>query len=676
MSKASLTASLRTPSKSASLFPSRLPGSLLWRPEQSVTKPRVWYERAVHRLVGMGQRWYWRNRSPVNTYLLRIKAKDQELQALSESALRIRVQALRQQVLRHGYCQATLSEAFALIREAAGRTLGMRHFDSQLRGGLVMFMGRVAEMATGEGKTLTATLPAAAAALAGIPVHVITVNDYLAERDAEEMQPLYEWLGLTLGCIRQGMSPDERRAIYACDITYCTNKELVFDYLKDHLIIKQSTHSTYRHSERLKGNKCFDQDLMLRGLHFAIVDEADSVCMDEARTPLIISGEIQHNEEQERVYHQAVMIARQLEVDTHFEKNDRLRFLQLTEKGERQIDDMSAHMGTYWVGRVRRYEIVRQALTAIFFFERDRHYLVRDGKVQIIDEHTGRVMPDRTWERGLHQLIETKEGVDITAPRETLARISYQKFFRRYHWLAGMTGTASEVVNEFWQIYDLPVIAIPTHHPLRREWYRDTLCNTEDDKLEAIAEAARRQVLKGRSVLVGTSTVGASERIAERLQALGVDHYLLNAKQDAEEAEIIAEAGQPGRVTIATSMAGRGTDIKLHAEVEAAGGLHVILTELQEASRIDRQLAGRCARFGDPGSVELILSLEDEWLARAWYRNWIVKVSNYSFGRSMAVWLMRRAQAKLERRHSRIRHRLLKADEREGEVLAFTAGNL
>ncbi len=657
-------------------FPSRLPASLLWRPEHVVEKPRRWYERYIHQLLGWGQRWRWRLRSPVDVYLAAAESMDQSLQSLSDDELRQAVLALRQQVLRRGYCEQTLPQAFALIREVSGRTLGMRHFDSQLRGGLIMFMGGVAEMATGEGKTLTATLPAAAAALAGIPVHVITVNDYLAARDAEEMSLLYQGLGLSLGCIQQGMSPEERRAIYACDIVYCTNKELVFDYLKDHLIIKQSTHSTYRHAERLKGNAAFDNELMLRGLHFAIVDEADSVCMDEARTPLIISGEIQHNEEQEQVYRQAMAIAKRLQADTDFEKNDQLRFLQLTAQGEQLIDQLADNLGAYWVGRVRRYEIVRQALHALYFFELDRHYLVRDGKVQIIDEHTGRVMADRTWERGLHQLIETKEGCEITAPRETLAKISYQKFFRRYQWLSGMTGTAKEVVSEFWQIYDLSVVTVPTYHPLQRQFLGETLCDTEAQKLDVIAQSAERQVNLGRAVLIGTSTVGASERIADRLVQLGVNFCVLNAKQDAEEAEVVAQAGSSGRVTIATSMAGRGTDIKLQPEVEAAGGLHVILTELQEASRIDRQLAGRCARFGDPGSVELILSLEDDWLQRAWYRDAVLNVSNYSLGRKLALWLMHRAQAGLERRHSRIRHQLLQADEREGEMLAFTAGNL
>ncbi len=656
--------------------PGRQPTSVLLRPEQALPPAMRWFERPHHQLKGWVGRWRWRKGRPLDDYLQGIVDLDEIALAYSDQQLHTAVAELRRQLLCKGFDRDSLCWAFALIREAAGRSLGMRHFDSQLRGGLAMFLGRVAEMATGEGKTLTATLPVSAAALGGIPVHVITVNDYLAARDAEEMTPLYEYLGLSVGCIQQGMSRDERRDIYAKDIVYCTNKELVFDYLKDHLVLKGAAATMHRHAERLKGNVEMDQQLMLRGLHFAIVDEADSVFMDEARTPLIISGETHHNEGQEQVYQQAVTLAQQLQRDTHFEQQDLRRHIQLTEKGESAVDTASANLGAYWVGRIRRYEIVRQALTALIFFERDRHYLVRDGKVQIIDAHTGRVMPDRTWERGLHQLIETKEGCELTAPRETLAKISYQNFFRRYHWLAGMTGTAREVVGEFWQIYSLAVVDIPTHNALRREHYPDTLCATDADKQARIAESVAREVALGRSVLVGSSTVSSSEIIAEALAEKGVNCRLLNAKQDAEEAEMIAAAGQPGQVTIATSMAGRGTDIKLHTDVHAAGGLHVILTELQEASRIDRQLAGRGARFGDPGSVELIVSMDDEWLQRAWYRSLLMAVSEYSWGQRLALLLMRRGQARLQTQHSRLRQQLLKVDARQGDILAFTAGSI
>ncbi|MBQ0721026.1 MAG: prepilin peptidase [Gammaproteobacteria bacterium] len=656
--------------------PSRQPTSILLRPEQALPRPMRWFERPYHQIKGWGGRWYWRKGRPLDPYIKRIKGHDERVGAYNDAQLREAVAQLRSHLLCRAFDRDSLCLAFALIREVAGRSLGMRHFESQLRGGLAMFQGRVAEMATGEGKTLTATLPVAAAALAGIPVHIITVNDYLAARDAEEMTPLYEWLGLSVGCIQQGMSKDERRDIYALDIVYCTNKELVFDYLKDYLVLKGASAAMHRHAERLKGNDQMDQQLMLRGLHFAIVDEADSVFMDEARTPLIISGETHHNEGQEQVYQQAVVLARQLQRDTHFEQQDMRRQIQLTAKGEAYIDQASANLGAYWVGRIRRYEIIRQALTALIFFERDRHYLVRDGKVQIIDSHTGRVMPDRTWERGLHQLIETKEGCELTAPRETLAKISYQNFFRRYHWLAGMTGTAREVVGEFWKIYNLPVVDIPTHHPLRRQHYPDTLCATDTDKQACIAEAVAREVALGRSVLVGSSTVSSSELIGAALAEKGLQCRLLNAKQDAEEAALIAAAGQPGQVTIATSMAGRGTDIKLHSDVHGAGGLHVILTELQEASRIDRQLAGRGARFGDPGSVELIVSMDDEWLQRTWYRHLLVRVSRQRWGQRLALFLMRRRQARLQTQHSRLRQQLLKVDSRQGDILAFTAESI
>lgn len=658
--------------------PTRAPVSTLIRPEVDLPALPKWYERIVHSVRGYQQSLFRSllGRRTMQRALTEVHRLDGELEAMSSQQLHARLAELKQKVSIHSYDLQSLAQAFALIREMSGRSLGMKHFDSQLTGGWHLFQGRVSEMATGEGKTLTATLPVAAAAMAGIPVHVITVNDYLSKRDCDEMSPLYEALGFSVGCIEPGMGPDERRQVYACDIVYCTNNELVFDYLKDYLVLKEAPEVMHRYAERLKGNHRLDQELMMRGLHYAIIDEADSICMDEARTPLIISANNPANDTEAVMYQQALSIALQLKEDAHYTLYEKLKQIEFSDDGESLIDELASPLGAYWVGRVRRYELVRQALTAQLFFIRDRHYLVRDDKIQIIDEHTGRVMADRSWEKGLHQLLEVKEGCETTASRETLAKVSYQRFFRRYRFFAGMTGTAKEVRREFWDIYQKQVIAVSTHHPLRRHYIGEKLLPTRDSQLQAVVEAAQRVVNQGRSVLIGTSTVGASERVELALTSAGMSAQLLNAKQDHLEAEIIAEAGLPGRITIATSMAGRGTDIKLDPEVERNGGLHVILSELQDAGRIDRQLAGRCARFGDPGSVELIVSLEDEWLVDSWTAPWLKRCLRFIWGQKLGLGLMRLAQKRLERRHSKMRYQLLKTDAQKGETLAFTQGSL
>ncbi|MGH1371334.1 MAG: DEAD/DEAH box helicase [Cellvibrionaceae bacterium] len=658
--------------------PTRAAASTLVRPELELPVLPKWYERAAHQAVG-----HWRNLvaailgpRQLRRILSQIHALDAELEVASASVLAERLVSLKQRVILKGYCRASLIESFAVIREMSGRVLGMKHFDSQLTGGWHLFQGRVAEMATGEGKTLTATLPVAAAAMAGIPVHVITVNDYLSKRDCDEMRPLYEALGFSVGCIEPGMSPDQRREVYRCDIVYCTNNELVFDYLKDYLVLKESPDVMHRFAERLKGNSRLDGELMMRGLHYAIIDEADSICMDEARTPLIISANNPASDTEALMYRQALEIAVELKEDTHYTRYEKMKQVEFNDDGEQLIDKLAQPLGAVWVGRVRRYELVRQALIAQLYFLRDRHYLVRDDKIQIIDEHTGRVMADRSWEKGLHQLLEVKEGCETTASRETLAKVSYQRFFRRYRFFAGMTGTAKEVKQEFWDIYQKQTLSVSTHHPLRCHHKRNILLETKKQQLLEIVAAAREATNGGRSVLIGTSTVGASEEVAGTLTQAGLEAQLLNAKQDHLEAEIIAEAGQPGRITIATSMAGRGTDIKLHPDVECHGGLHVILSQLQDAGRIDRQLAGRCARFGDPGSVELIVSLEDEWLTDSWVRPWLAPCLRFHWGQKLGLGLMLLAQKRLERRHSKMRYQLLKTDEQKGETLAFTQGNL
>ncbi len=611
--------------------------------------------------------WFYRRLLP------KIHGFGEPLAELDETAFQQELLRHRAELIRHGNTRSLLAKSFALIREAAGRTTGMYHFDSQLLGGLALFHGTIAEMQTGEGKTLTATLPAAAAALAGIPVHVITVNDYLALRDLEEMAPVYESLGLSSGCIQEGMSIEERRAIYAKDIVYCTNKELVFDYLKDQLVLEKRQSGLQLQSAQLKGQSQELEQLMLRGLHFAIVDEADSVMLDEARTPLVISADVPVNSEQVELYQEALTIAKQWQENDHYRITRPDKVVELTGKGRQTLKELGLEKGGYWRGTLRAQELIRQALSACELFERDVHYLVRDEQVQIIDEHTGRVMADRQWERGLHQLIELKEACEPSAPRQTLSRQTYQRFFNRYHHVGGMTGTAKEVASELWRVYRLPVVTIPTHKRNLRQHYGWRVLATEKDKWALALERVLVLKQQGRAVLIGCGSVGASESLSEQLQAKGLEHQLLNARQDEAEALVVAEAGQLGKITIATNMAGRGTDIKLSRAVKETGGLHVMLTECHEASRIDRQLEGRSARQGDPGSFEVIVSLEDGILQNHLLPLSVCRSITRLSGERVGAWLLRSAQRRLEKRHAAIRKQLLRQDEKLKDQMVFAA---
>lgn len=580
--------------------------------------------------------------------------------------------------IRTGFANKPLDDdlsirSFGLIREISSRILDMRHFDSQLIGGWVLLQGRVAEMQTGEGKTLTATLAAATAAFAGIPVHVVTVNDYLVTRDATEMGPLYSALGLTVGTIVEGMEPDEKRAAYRCDITYCSNKQLVFDYLADRLSQGERQGRIKTQLSELK-TTASSEPLLMRGLCYAIVDETDSVLIDEARTPLIISRASDMTGRAE-FYAQALHCADQLNPAEDYDLSLRDRHIELTERGKQTLRSFCEELGGSWSGERRRNQIVKQALIAKFLFIRDQHYLVKDGAIQIIDEYTGRAMEDRTWEQELHQLIETKEQLEITAQPETLARISFQRFFRRYLHLSGMTGTAKEVKSELWSVYRLKVMVVPTNRPMRRRKTRDQLLATLDDKWDYVVIRAREYHEKGQPVLIGTRSVGASEALSERLKMAGLPFELLNARQDRNEAEIIAEAGLGGRITVATNMAGRGTDIKLGTGVAEQGGLHVILTEKHDARRIDRQLLGRCARQGDPGTTEAVMSMEDELVAQMFSQTvvrWVKLVSLRPGLHWFPLTVMSLAQRLAERQHERGRRDLLAHDGKLENTLAFS----
>ena len=598
--------------------------------------------------------------------------------AASDDALRSVAPALRAQLHRHGFTPELVGQSFALVREVAARTLGQRHYDVQLMAAWALVQGRLAEMATGEGKSLTATLAASTVALAGIPVHIITVNDYLATRDAQAMAPLYQFLGLSIGTVVQGVPSEARRQAYACDITYCTNKDLAFDYLRDRVALAKNGGRLSMAVDALRGGPAAAPSLLLRGLFYAIVDEADSVFIDEARTPLILSANVDGQHELE-MHQTALAFARRLQGTQDYRFDERERHIELSDSGKARLAELAAqHLGV-WTSLRGRHELVTQALSALLLFHLDKQYVVTEGKVQIVDEFTGRIMPDRSWERGLHQMIEAKEGCQLSARRETLARITYQRLFRRYVRLAGMTGTAREVASEVWAVYGLPSVTIPLNRPLRRRHIARRLYATGAQRWRAVADAVLRvSQREARPVLIGTRSVAASEQLSQVLSARGIAHALLNAKQDQDEADVVAAAGVAGRVTVATNMAGRGTDIKLDAEVAARGGLHVILTECHGSGRIDRQLFGRCARQGDPGSCETIVALDDE-IFRVHAAPLVALGQRLGLareGRCGPAWLLAAlrwlAQARAERQDSRIRRATLKMDRRLEKTLAFT----
>ena len=507
-----------------------------------------------------------------------------------------------------------LHKAVAIVREVAWRQLGMRPYHVQVAGALALWDGCVAEMATGEGKTLTATMPATLAGWRGRGCHVITVNDYLAARDAENMNKVYLFCGLTCASINEKTKPEERKAAYLADITYCTNKEVCADFLRDRLTLGKLRDLPSALLGKII-HKAGTDRLVQRGLHFAIVDEADSVLIDESVTPLIISGDAP-NAEQVEAFKQAAKIAAQLTLGVDYKLNARFREIELTDAGFDHMAKLTEAYGGVWSGARRSEELIQQALTARELYTAGKQYVVQEDKIVIVDEFTGRLMPDRTWRDGLHQAVEAKEAITVNPPKDTYARISFQRFFRLYHRLCGMTGTGAESTREMWQIYHAPVVIIPTNKPCIRRQLPDRIFATESAKWAAVVAEIDSLHKTGRPVLIGTRSVRASERLSDLLSAKGLEHQILNAVRHAEEAQIIAQAGQPGRITVATNMAGRGTDIKLGRGVAENGGLHVLATERHEARRVDRQLFGRAGRQGDPGSAQALVSLEDELLTR------------------------------------------------------------
>ncbi len=522
----------------------------------------------------------------------RINSFESEIKTLSDAELKAKTPEFKQRLEGGESLDELLPEAFAVTREAARRVLGLRPFDVQLMGGIVLHQGKIAEMKTGEGKTLVATMPVYLNALTGRGVNVVTVNDYLATRDSEWMGQVYRFLGLDVGVIVHGLEDAERKAAYGSDVTYGTNNEFGFDYLRDNM-------------------KYSIEDMVQREFHYAIVDEVDSILIDEARTPLIISGP---SEDSTDLYYRVNQISPHLKRETDFAVDEKARAATLTEEGVARCEKLLGVKNLYDPAQAELLHHVQQALKAHALFKRDVDYLVKDGQVVIVDEFTGRIMPGRRYSDGLHQALEAKEGVKIESENQTLASITFQNFFRMYEKLAGMTGTAETEAAEFQKIYNLEVVVVPTHMDMIRKDYPDVVFRTESEKFEAAIKEIKSLHDQGRPVLVGSSSVDNSERLSKMLKHQGIKHEVLNAKHHEREAEIIAHAGERGWITIATNMAGRGTDIVLGEGVADMGGLHILSIERHESRRIDNQLRGRSGRQGDLGSSRFYLSLEDDLL--------------------------------------------------------------
>ncbi|TWI68926.1 protein translocase subunit secA [Desulfobotulus alkaliphilus] len=528
----------------------------------------------------------------IQGYVDAVNALEPEMESLDDSVLAAKTDVYRERFAAGESLESLLPEAFATVREASRRVLEMRHFDCQLIGAVALHEGSIAEMKTGEGKTLMSTLAAYLNAITGKGVHIVTVNDYLARRDAEWMGKLYAFLGLSVGIVVHGMDDAQRREAYAADITYGTNNEFGFDYLRDNM-------------------KFHREMLAQRELNFAIVDEVDSILIDEARTPLIISGPAEKSTD---LYYSVNMIMPALKVERDYLVDEKARSVNLTEEGVARVEELLKTPNIYEPANIEVLHHVNQALKAYALFKRDADYIVQEGKVIIVDEFTGRLMPGRRYSEGLHQALEAKEGVPIENENQTLASITFQNYFRMYNKLAGMTGTAETEAAEFSKIYGLGVLSVPTHKPMIRMDHADMIYKTKKEKFQAIVEEIDTLHKKGQPVLVGTINIDISEYLSRLLTKKGIPHEVLNAKQHQKEAEIVAQAGQKGRVTIATNMAGRGTDIVLGEGVRELGGLHILGTERHESRRIDNQLRGRSGRQGDPGSSRFYLSLEDDLL--------------------------------------------------------------
>lgn len=615
-----------------------------------------------------------------------IRHWEAEFSKLSDGDLKLRAKRLRGRARGGEKLNKLLPEAFGMVCVASQRALGMRPYDVQLAAGVVLHEGAVAELATGEGKTLTAACPVFLNALTGRGVHVTTVNDYLAKRDAEWMRPVYESLGLSVGFLQQKMPDAERKQMYLCDVTHGTASEFGFDFLRDKLRLKaqgpQQAVSVLSPWLQDEGRDPASIDPRVqRGHHFALVDEADSVFIDDARTPLIIGGPTRSATEDECiVYKWADTVARQMTANDHFFLDEKKNKIELTDQGRQLIRWSNPPTGEHSHAMDKLHEHVERALWAHHRYRRDQHYMVDNDKVILVDESTGRAQPDRHWRDGMHQAVEVKERVTVTKATEHAAQITYQSYYRQYKKLCGMTGTAAQNRLELYRVYRLWVVCVPTNKPVIREQWPDRVFATEDAKFKAVVDEIERLHSLGRPVLVGTRSVDKSEKLSEMLSARKIKHSVLNAKNHAAEAEIVAQAGELAKVTVATNMAGRGTDIKPTAEVLKIGGLHVLGTERHESLRIDRQLAGRAGRQGDVGSCQFFLSMEDELLEGLGedrfesLKTWARKNPEAECPGQLP--LFRKAQIRTERKHRRQRIDLMMWHRQREEILKELGADL
>jgi preprotein translocase subunit SecA len=603
-----------------------------------------------------------------------ICARADALADLGEQALDAEVDDIRQAVMRWRDDPATIDRAFAIMREVVRRQIGLALHVEQVAGALVMADGRLAEMATGEGKTITAILPAALDGWSGRGVHIVTVNDYLARRDAATCGPAYRRLGLTVAALQDNMPSEQRQRLYQCDVLYGADKQFIFDFLRDRLIAPLAPRLLTAALDEIAGDRAasgdgrpdWTQRITQRGHSSAIIDEADSVLIDEAVTPAIIAEELPSEATEERFSHfrLAADLARELTPGDHYDVDHKLRRITLTPRGRDKLERVSKGLSPFWTGPRRREELMIQALNARELFTAGDDYIVRGAEIVIVDRSTGRILEGRQWQLGLHQAIEAKEALEITGERRTSARISYQRFFQRYQRLCGMTGTAWEVAPELWRWYRLPVVRVPTHKPVVRRQVRDRIFTTEARKFEAVADRVVKLHQQGRPVLVGTRSVIASEKLGALLAERSAPCRILNAVREQEEAEIIAEAGRAGAITVATNMAGRGTDIILDDRARELGGLVVIATERHDEARVDRQLAGRSGRQGDPGLAEVFVSLDDDLIRRYGLAPLaaLCRMTHGPLRRLAAAALWRLAQATASRRSAVHRSEVAKAD--------------
>ena len=629
-------------------------------------------EASVRHAAARLPTWLLRHRR--NRFLRRVADSAKALEQAGASRFQERVRAVRAQVGAEGFTDPAVAEAFALVREATRRVLGKVQFDTQLLAARIMLDGKLAEMQTGEGKTLASVLAVATGALAGVPVHALTANDYLVTRDEELLRPVYRLLGLSSAVVTQPMPREERRSAYACDIVYCTAKELAFDYLRDRMTRRRLASDLHaRLLDMQTDDGAAVSAPLLRGLCMAVIDEADSILIDEARTPLIIA-QARVNAQKLRYAEQALRLAGVLSSERDFVLDVQASTASLTAPGSERATALCAGLDGLWQDWRHREDMLCLALAAAHLYRRDEHYLVRDRKLLMIDQTTGRVAHGRVWSRGLQQLLELKEGCPVTGEQETIAQITYQRLFPRYHHVCGMSGTLSEAGAELRQLYGLRIEQVPLRRPSRRVHLPTRVFATAQEQWHAVADRVAALRSQGRATLVGTDSVADSERLAALLLAARIPHRVLNARNDAGEAALVGRAGEAGSVTVATNMAGRGTDIPLGPGVAERGGLHVICCQHNASGRIDRQLHGRAGRQGDPGSVETLLSLEQGLLARAWpgFLQRILQRRRAAVSGVMAELLVRWPQYREEARQRAQRHAMLEADRRAQQRLSFS----